>query len=1054
MARIADEELERIKREVSLQRLVEAGGIGLKRHGKDLIGLCPFHDDKEPSLVITPEKNLWHYLGACRTGGSVIDWVMKSQGVGLRHAVELLRQDAPSLTAPTPAKPAKRAIARKLPPVLERDADDQELGRQVVTFYHDALKQSPEALAYLDKRGLKNDEAIDRFRLGYANRTLGYRLGHSRTRGGAELRARLQQLGLYRASGHEHFNGSLVIPVFDEAGNVTEMYGRKLGEVHGKRSPTHLYLPGPHRGVWNVQALAESKEVILCESLLDALTFWCAGYHNVTASYGIEGFTKDHREALARYGTERVLLAYDRDDPGERAAAALAEELVAHGIDCYRVQFPRGMDANEYALQGKPATKSLGLVIRKAVWLGKGEAKPRPSSSPAPEPEVPEPADDEHRVDDLDAGDAGLRVAPEPNAAEPAATPVPRPTPPDIPAEVGDDDVVIRLGSRHYRIRGIPDHPNFDSLKVNLRVAHQDPAGGPDLDRGSFLDRVDLYAAARRAGFARQAAVDLGINEAVILRDLGKVLCKLEQLIDERSRALREPTDDLVAMTDDERAEALALLKAPDLLDRILADFERCGVVGEQTNKLTGYLAAVSRKLDQPLAILIQSTSAAGKSSLLEAVLAMVPEEERLQVSAMTDQSLYYMGAGELRHKVLAIAEEEGASRASYALKLLQSEGRLNLASTTKNPDTGMLETRQYQVEGPVMLLLTTTAIDIDEELKNRCIVLTVDEERDQTRAIHRRQRTRQTLAGLLARREADQVRLLHRNAQRLLRPLFVANPYAERLTFLDDRTRTRRDHLKYLTLIRAIAFLRQHQRPVRTVTHDGADVEYIEVTLDDVDVANRLAHQVLGCSLDELAPPTRRLLLALDDLVAARCAGDAELERADVRFTRREVREHTGWSQEQLRVHLARLVDLEYVLVHAGRRGQSYVYELVYNGEGRDGAPFLMGLVDVDELRQAAGATSTTGNLPAATSKLPDGKDRLPPSNRPHTAPIPGGSPTSATARNSSNGNGFARSGAASGAAKVVTESDKAAPPSYVPSGHNDTGRPRPPAAKRARAS
>jgi hypothetical protein len=212
------------------------------------------------------------------------------------------------------------------------------------------------------------------------------------------------------------------------------------------------------------------------------------------------------------------------------------------------------------------------------------------------------------------------------------------------------------------------------------------------------------------------------------------------------------------------------LLKSADLLGRILTDFEACGIVGEKTNKLVGYLAAVSRKLDAPLAVVIQSSSAAGKSSLMDACLAMMPEEERVKYSAMTGQSLFYMGQTNLKHKILAIVEEEGASRASYALKLLQSEGELTIASTGKDPTTGNLATQEYRVEGPVMIFLTTTAIEIDEELLNRCLVLSVDENHEQTQAIHRLQRARRTLEGLLARHDRENILALHRNAQRLLK--------------------------------------------------------------------------------------------------------------------------------------------------------------------------------------------------------------------------------------------------------------------------------------------
>lgn len=248
------------------------------------------------------------------------------------------------------------------------------------------------------------------------------------------------------------------------------------------------------------------------------------------------------------------------------------------------------------------------------------------------------------------------------------------------------------------------------------------------------------------------------------------------------------------------------------------------------------------------------------------------------------------------------------------------------------------------------MIVLTTTAVEIDDELLNRCLVLTVDEDRAQTRAIHRRQRERQTLEGLLADHERDRTLAVHQNAQRLLRPLLVANPHARALTFLDTRTRTRRDHQKYLTLIRSIALLHQYQRPVQTTVQHGETLPYIEVTRNDIALANRLAHEVLGRSLDELAPQTRRLLGLLDQMVTEACTRLA-MDRGDYRFSRKVVRDSTGWRHTQLKVHLHRLEELEYLLVHRGGRGQSFVYELLYRGEGQDGAAFVMGLVDPERL-------------------------------------------------------------------------------------------------------
>ncbi len=538
--------------------------------------------------------------------------------------------------------------------------------------------------------------------------------------------------------------------------------------------------------------------------------------------------------------------------------------------------------------------------------------------------------------------------------------------------------MVVSLGDRRYRVRGLGKNLAYDVLKINLLASRRD---------AFHVDTLDLYSARHRAVFQKAAAGELGVDEQVVKTDLGKVLLKLEELQDEQIRSALEPKSEAVELADEEKAEALALLRSPELLARILEDFERCGVVGEETNKLMGYLAATSRLLERPLAVVVQSSSSAGKSALMEAVLALLPAEQQVKYSAMTGQSLFYMGETNLSHKILAIVEEEGAERASYALKLLQSEGELTIASTGKDPSTGRLVTHEYRVEGPVMIFLTTTAIDIDEELLNRCLVLSVDEAREQTRAIHRLQRERRTLEGLLASKRREAIVALHQNAQRLLRPLAVVNPYAPELTFLDTQIRTRRDHEKYLTLIDAIALLHQHQREVKRASVDGRPVEYVEVELGDIETANRLAHEVLGRSLDELPPQTRRLLALLDELVSAECER-LEMERSHFRFTRREVRESTGWTYDQVRIHLARLVALEYVLVHQGGRGQSFVYELLYEGGGEEGAPVLPGLIDVAKLR----GEGTTRSMGALEATLEGGEAEFGRPLDPHLTPIGGG--------------------------------------------------------------
>ncbi|NAH06565.1 DNA primase [Escherichia coli] len=924
MARIPEAELQHLKAAVALVAVVQAQGRQLVKKGKDFTTLCPFHDEKTPSCVISPEKNLYHCFG-CNAGGSVLNWVMQTEKLSLRKAVERLKAELGDNPAVVPL------VTKDEPEIFAEDeAGRQKLLSRVVEFYHHTLLNAPEAVAYLEKRRLNHPELVAAFKLGFANRTLPYRLPAVKSRAGEKIRARLKGVGVLRESGHEHFTGSLVVPVMDLNGQIREMYGRKIGGDLRKGTPLHMYLPGTHGGVWNEQALIGSSSVVLCESLIDAMSFWVAGVRNVTAAYGVNGFTDEMRAALLAHGVKQVLIAYDNDPAGNEAAVKLASSLAADGIATFRVLFPAGMDANGYLCQVAEPEQAFSVLLDGAVPMSDladvASIAPQASAEPA-------------HLTSLAADVAAL-----PAVSAPA---------PGVSVEtLADGELMVALPGERWTIRGVSRKTNAAAMKVNAQVL--------DTESGVvFADAVDMMSARSRGGYARAAAAELGLAEGDLRRSLGKVLLALEHW-----QAAPEPANAAPEMTPEDREAALELLRSPDLASRIAADMAACGVVGESTNLTAAYLAAVSRKLDRPLAVLIQSSSAAGKSSLMDAVLNLIPPEERLQYSAMTGQSLFYLGETNLQHKILAIAEEEGVRQAAYALKLLQSDGELTIASTGKDDASGNLVTKQYTVKGPVMLMLTTTAIDVDEELLNRCLVLTVNESREQTEAIHAAQRYAQTLEGLLASNEKSYITALHQNAQRLLRPLNVVNPFASQLTFMSDKTRTRRDHMKYLTLIQAIALLHQYQREIKRVEHRGQVVEYIEVTREDIALANRLAHEILGRTLDEMPPQTRKLLLLIQTMVSEQAAAQ-HCKPGEVRFTRREIRDFTQWSDNQLKVHCMRLAEMEYLLIHGGSRGHLLQYELLWDGSG-DGS-HLCGLIEPEDNQ-----VHDSGKLGQGAGKLP----------------------------------------------------------------------------------
>ena len=913
MSRIPTDEIDQLKHQINLADLCRDYGIQLKQIGPDnLMGLCPFHDDREPSFGVTPSKNLWNCLAGCG-GGDTIQLVMKKETVSFRHAVEVLRRRigaAPAAAVLTTRKGTAHPVL--VEPGTE--LTDQLLLSRVTDFYHQTLLNTSRGMKYLQERKIFDPLAVNTFKLGLADRTLGYRVPEQ-TAHGIKLKAHLQKIGIMRDSGHEHFTGCVVFPILNDDGEVVEIYGRRTS-FPSREAPKHLYLPGPHAGVWNAAGVKDAKEWLLCEALIDALSLWVHGYKNVTASYGVNGFTTDHWKLLRACKPERILICYDNDDGGNRAANELAQQLEPEAIEAWRIELAARSDVNDLVRASSDAPAALASLLaasrrllptqRPAVVLVPALSPAMPSTAPV------EPMPAAVAVNESSFASTAAALPNESSSRElPASSPSPAPAGPVFELLHEGKQAQLTIGAaesaRVYRVRGLDNNGGFDQLKVNLRVGCRERF---------HLDTLDLYQAKQRSAFTAAAHQVLALPRETFESDLNHLVGKLEAIQEERLLSALKVQDTRPIMTPEEEAKALALLREPKLFERILGDFALAGVVGEDANKLMGYLIAVSRKLPKPLSGQIMARSAAGKSSLLGSILDFVPPEDKHVVTAMTGQALYYLPEDGLQHKVLAVVEDEGSEQASYPLKILQSEHELVLAVTVRDPEGGMPQTKMKRVKGPVAQFTTSTRPETDYELANRYLVLSVDEGREQTRRIHAAQREAETLRGMLRSMDREEVLRTHHNAQRLLRPLRVNNPLAEQLSFPDDRLRLRRDHQKYLGLIRTVAFLRQYQKPIRSCEHKGQTIQYVEVDETDLALTHKLAAEVLGRSLDELAPPTRSFLLALHEMVRAIAAAES-VPIESVRFTRRLARERTGWGVTQVREHLEKLLELEYAVCH-----------------------------------------------------------------------------------------------------------------------------------------
>ena len=498
-----------------------------------------------------------------------------------------------------------------------------------------------------------------------------------------------------------------------------------------------------------------------------------------------------------------------------------------------------------------------------------------------------------------------------------AAEPIGERLAPDAVVKVADDAIRFECGQRRYELRELSPG-EADRLRVRLKAEAE----------GRFhLDTLDLYAGRSRASFARSAAPILGVSDAAIEGDLCLMIRKLEAIRAAR-RAEAGADDGRYVMTPDEEAEAREFLKQGDLLDRVARDLETMGYVGEEANKKIAYLITVSRKLDNPLCGVIISRAGAGKSRLMESLAELVPPEDLVSYTRITPQALYYAENRSFKHKLMVSGEDEGLLGSDYAMRELISSKRIRLAAPVKDAGTGKMKTVEYEVEGPIALLFSTTQPAIHYENATRCFMLSLDESREQTERIMTFQRERKTLEGVMRSLEARTLRRVHRNAQRLLKPVVVVNPYAEGVKFAAHRIESRRDYEKYLSLIEAIAFLKQHQREIKRLPSAGQELDYIEVTREDIAQANKLMSEALGDQGDELSRPSRQLLDLIRQMAEKR-ARELEIDPRAFQFNRRDIREYTGWSDNQIKAHIKRLEEMEHLTVKAGERGRMYRYQL-----------------------------------------------------------------------------------------------------------------------------
>ena len=910
--------LEAMKR-LHLPTIMMDYGVVLKVTGRDsCMGLCPFHEDKETLSLSVGKKGdkwVWNCFG-CKEHGNVVDFVMKKEDKPFSDVYQILdvKVDGPVPIDPTspPATttPVKSPAASSVPP-------STYLAR-AVEIYHTAFCESRPPQDYLAGRGIKDGELFRHFKVGFADGRLRRMLPEEP---GHEFVAGLRAAGVLNEKGGEFFYGCVTFPILNENGAVVGLYGRRAAGS----GPAHLYLPGSRRGVWNGAAFKAHREIILTESIIDALSLCALGFTNAVPLYGVNGLTDDHLRLMREHRTAGAWVCLDNDAAGRKGREWIMAKLTALGVEAADVFLPDGVkDVNEALQKGLTADGFKGMM---------SSAKRAASLAVA--------------VRTANGGTTAAIPAPVLPSSAPAAGPV---------VEEKDDAFFISLSGRVYRVKGLSARKT-EHMKVNIKL----DSGGEGHPDGSHLDTFDLYSSSAREKFVSCCRKIMKVEAGALHGDLNRLIEVLEGLqskgkCGEGTNGANGTNVPPPPMTEEDAARATVALKRPSLLADILADMDTLGYVGEDHNKTLGYLVGISRKLESPLACVIVSQSSAGKSVLSETVERMTPPEDVVMYSRVTQYAIYYATKDGLKHKLLILEERAGSEEADYPIRSLQSKKRLTLAVPVKDPETNQMRMEERVVEGPVAYMETTTSPHIHDENATRCFLLFLDESEEQTRRIHERQRRAKTLAGFLTMGETDALVRRHHNMQRLLKAIAVVIPYADLIDFPVRWLRTRRDNMRFLNLIEVICFLYQHQRPVQK-SIDGR--EYIEATVEDYAAAYSLAREIMGESFADLKKPQRELLKAIAALHPAGTAGP------DEGVTRRAIREATGLADTRLRELLADLVSLEYVReLTGGGRGTTCRYTVLDHGP--EGEKRLVGLTTPEELRKCLEAVRTSKVFPS----------------------------------------------------------------------------------------
>jgi len=449
----------------------------------------------------------------------------------------------------------------------------------------------------------------------------------------------------------------------------------------------------------------------------------------------------------------------------------------------------------------------------------------------------------------------------------------------------------------------------LDRMRVTLKV---------QVEHLSLRHNLDLYNDNQTEKLIRKIAERLEVGTSIAAAALTDLTDKLEKYrLEELERmASANNQNQRKMLTPDEIKAAKQYLSAPNLMARTMEDIGKAGVIGEENNRLLMYLIFTSRKRDNPLHVISLGSSGIGKTHLQEKVSALIPEEDKMEITTLSGNAFYYFGQQELRNKLILIEDLDGAEEVLYPLREIKSKRKITKTVVVKNTK-GETKTVSLVVEGPVCVAGCTTKESLYEDNANRSFLIYIDESKEQDSKIMDYQR--KLSAGKIDLAAQWSLTEAFQNMQRALVPITIRNPYAEKLLIPYEVFKPRRSNAHYLAFIEAVTFYHQYQRERKCDKETGE--EFIETTLEDIEEANKLMKKILLRKSDQLNGATRDYFEKLKAWLIH--------EEKEV-FMNCEIRIQLRIKGTTLRRYHHDLLDVGLIRVKTGKKSTGFQYEII----------------------------------------------------------------------------------------------------------------------------